>query len=31
VHRLEVRILAPNPAATPRNMFGLDYLKLERK
>jgi len=30
-HRLEVRILAPNPAATPKNMFGLDYLKLERK
>ena len=30
-HRLEIRILAPNPAATPRNMFGLDYLKLERK
>jgi len=30
-HRLEVKILAPNPAATPRNMFGLDYLKLERK
>jgi len=30
-HRLEIKILAPNPAATPRNMFGLDYLKLERK
>ncbi|MFM2211024.1 MAG: hypothetical protein RL639_218 [Verrucomicrobiota bacterium] len=30
-HRLEVKILAPNPAATPRNMFGLDYLRLERK
>jgi putative membrane-bound dehydrogenase-like protein len=30
-HRLEVKILAPNPAATPRNMFGLDYVKLERK
>jgi putative heme-binding domain-containing protein len=30
-HRLEIRILAPNPAATPRNMFGLDYVKLERK
>ena len=31
VHRLEIKILAPNPAATPRNMFGLDYVKLERK
>ncbi len=30
-HRLEVKIIAPNPAATPRNMFGLDYVKLERK
>ena len=30
-HRLEIKILAPNPAATPRNMFGLDYVKLERK
>ena len=30
-HRLEIKILAPNPAATPRNMFGLDYLRLERK
>jgi putative heme-binding domain-containing protein len=30
-HRLEIKILAPNPAATPRNMFGLDYLKLEKK
>ena len=30
-HRLEIKILSPNPAATPRNMFGLDYLKLERK
>ncbi|MGA0133349.1 MAG: PVC-type heme-binding CxxCH protein [Opitutales bacterium] len=30
-HRLEIRILAPNPAATPRNMFGLDYVRLERK
>jgi putative heme-binding domain-containing protein len=30
-HRLEIKILTPNPAATPRNMFGLDYLKLERK
>jgi putative membrane-bound dehydrogenase-like protein len=30
-HRLEIKVLAPNPAATPRNMFGLDYLRLERK
>lgn len=30
-HRLEVKILAPNPAATPRHMFGLDYIKLEQK
>ena len=30
-HRLEIKILAPNPAATPRNMFGLDYVKLEKK
>ena len=30
-HRLEIKFLAPNPAATPRNMFGLDYVKLERK
>jgi len=30
-HRLEVKILAPNPAASPGNMFGLDYLKLEKK
>ena len=30
-HRLEIKILAPNPAATPRNMFGLDYLRLEKK
>jgi len=26
-----VRILTPNPVATPRNMFGLDFLKVEKK
>ena len=31
VHKLEVRILTPNPVATPRNMFGLDFLKVEKK
>lgn len=30
-HKFEVKIIAPNPAATPKNLFGLDYLKLERK
>jgi len=30
-HKLEVKILAPNPAATPLHMFGLDYLKIEKK
>ncbi|GBL29365.1 hypothetical protein EMGBS10_05150 [Opitutia bacterium] len=30
-HKLEVRILSPNPVATPRNMFGLDFLKVEKK
>ena len=30
-HKLEVRILTPNPVATPRNMFGLDFLKVEKK
>ncbi len=31
LHKLEVKILAPNPAATPLHMFGLDYLKVEKK
>lgn len=30
-HKLEVKILTPNPVATPLNMFGLDYLKVEKK
>lgn len=30
-HRLEVKILAPNPVATPLNMFGLDFIKIEKK
>jgi putative membrane-bound dehydrogenase-like protein len=30
-HKLEVRILPMNPAATPRNMFGLDFIKVEKK
>ncbi len=30
-HRLEVRVLSMNPAATPRNMFGLDFIKVEKK
>ncbi|MFM7209134.1 MAG: hypothetical protein ACKOY8_04870, partial [Verrucomicrobiota bacterium] len=30
-HRLTFKILPPNPAATPKHMLGLDYLKLERK
>ena len=28
-HRLRIEILAPNPAATPGNMLGLDYIKLD--
>jgi len=30
-HKLEVKVLAPNPVATPRNMFGLDFIKVEKK
>jgi len=30
-HKLEVRILPMNPVATPRNMFGLDFIKVEKK
>ena len=30
-HTLEVRVLSPNPLATPRNLFGLDFIKLEPK
>jgi hypothetical protein len=30
-HKLEVKILPMNPAATPRNMFGLDFIKVEKK
>jgi len=30
-HRLEIKVLAPNPVATPLNMFGLDYIKVEKK
>jgi putative heme-binding domain-containing protein len=30
-HKLEVKVLTPNPVATPLNMFGLDYLKVEKK
>ena len=28
-HKLKVRILPMNPVATPRNMFGLDFIKVE--
>ncbi|MEY4271223.1 MAG: hypothetical protein RL250_89, partial [Verrucomicrobiota bacterium] len=30
-HKLEVKVLSMNPAATPRNMFGLDFIKVEKK
>ncbi|MFM9001546.1 MAG: PVC-type heme-binding CxxCH protein [Opitutia bacterium] len=30
-HRLTFKILAPNPAATPKHMLGLDFIKVERK
>ena len=30
-HRFEVKVLAPNPSAASGNMFGLDYIKLEKK
>jgi hypothetical protein len=30
-HRFEVKVLAPNPSAAAGNMFGLDYIKLEKK
>ena len=30
-HKLEVKIVSPNPAAALGNMFGLDYIKLEKK
>jgi hypothetical protein len=28
-HRLTVEVVGSNPAAKPRYMFGLDYIKLE--
>ena len=30
-HRLEIKVLTPNPLATPKSMFGLDYIKVEKK
>ena len=30
-HKLEVKITGSNPKADPRQMFGLDYVKLEKK
>jgi len=30
-HRLTLKILPPNPAATPKHMLGLDFIKVERK
>jgi hypothetical protein len=30
-HRLEIKVLTPNPLATPQNMFGLDFIKVEKK
>jgi putative membrane-bound dehydrogenase-like protein len=30
-HRLEIKVLMANPLATPQNMFGLDFIKVEKK